>query len=232
MSHPNDAEDTFDAVAKHYEDEIQNAAGVSAGELAQEKAEAILDVLEPATPGEIPSLLDIGCGVGLIERHIKETEAHVTGIDVSKHSLEIAREHATSGTFKHYDGHQLPFPDGSFDAAVTICVLHHIPPQERAHFMSEMARVVRPGGLGIAIEHNPINPVTQLIVARCPFDKDAILLRASEMTRLFQTSGFADAHHHFTGFSPWRSRFIRSIERGIARVPLGAQYISIATRMP
>jgi hypothetical protein len=45
--------------------------------------------------------------------------------------------------------------------------------------MKEIQRVLRPGGVFSLIEHNPLNPVTRLIVSRTPVDGNAKLLTAS-----------------------------------------------------
>ena len=62
----------------------------------------------------------------------------------------------------HYDGALIPLEDASFDLAFASCVLHHIEPVERARATSELARVLRPGGLVAIYEHNPLNPLTRL----------------------------------------------------------------------
>jgi hypothetical protein len=55
--------------------------------------------------------------------------------------------------------------------------------------IAEMARVTRPGGMVAIIEHNPLNPVTRHIVSRCPFDRDAVLLRCGTGARLLAGAG-------------------------------------------
>ena len=47
------------------------------------------------------------------------------------------------------DVQELPFPDGTFDAAVAAWMLYHVPDRDRA--ISELARVLRPGGRLVAI---------------------------------------------------------------------------------
>ena len=78
-----------------------------------------------------------------------------------------------------YVGETLPYESSAFDLSIAICVLHHVPPTQWVGFLCEMRWVVRPGGLVCLIEHNPLNPLTKLVVALCEFDRDAVLLRRS-----------------------------------------------------
>lgn len=96
-------------------------------------------------------VLDIGCGVGRLTRVLAERAAHVHAIDVSAEMLEQARElnaHLTNVTWHHGDGTTLhPIEDDSIDAAVSHVVFQHIPdPQITLGYVSEMGRVLRPGG--------------------------------------------------------------------------------------
>src|SRR5258708_33071555 len=59
------------------------------------------------------------------------------------------------------DGRHAPFAGGSFDLVFAVCVLHHLAPgAQRDALVGEMARLARPGGLGVIWEPNPLNPLT------------------------------------------------------------------------
>lgn len=51
------------------------------------------------------------------------------------------------------------------------------------------ATVPEPGGILSVIEHNPLNPITRLIVSRTPVDADAHLLNAKHTRALLSSSG-------------------------------------------
>ena len=87
-----------------------------------------------------------------------------------------------------------------------------------------MARVLRPGGLALILEHNPWNPLTRLAVARCPFDDDAILLGPSEATRHLSGAGLVREEKRYILFFPFDARIFRRVESGLGALPLGAQY--------
>lgn len=215
----------FDHHAETYQATVRKAAGVSVDGLAREKARLIRDVLAAALgdPRRL-SVLDIGCGIGLIEAELEKEVGQLSAVDVSPRSVEFARSRVTSTRFQHYDGTSLPFADATFDAAFASCVLHHVKPVGRDAFMAEMLRVLRPSGLAILIEHNPLNPVTQLIVSRCPFDADASLLTCRRATRLLTGGGAKVVGRRFVGFSPIRNGFVERMERLVGWLPVGAQY--------
>jgi ubiquinone/menaquinone biosynthesis C-methylase UbiE len=101
-------------------------------------------------------LLDCGCGPGSITLDLAEVVApgEVVGIDIG--SAEVAAASAAAASrgctnvrFERADVYELPFPDGTFDAAFAHAVLQHLDDPRRA--LKEMRRVLKPGGVaGIA----------------------------------------------------------------------------------
>lgn len=92
--------------------------------------------------------LDVGCGTGALTATVAErcAPARLVGIDPAAGFLELARERLGGAAveFEQGDAQALPFPEGTFDRAVSGLVLNFVPDQARA--AAEMARVVRPGG--------------------------------------------------------------------------------------
>jgi ubiquinone/menaquinone biosynthesis C-methylase UbiE len=216
---------SFDHFADDYRAQVDLAAGVSVERLAGEKARLILEVLS-ARLGECRRLrvLDVGCGIGLVERELEDHVGFLCGVDMSRSSLELAKARAPSTSFALYDGGRLPFHDASFDAAFAISVLHHVPPAARTAFMAEMVRPVVPHGVVFFIEHNPLNPVTRRIVSRCAFDVDAVLLHRRETDQLLAGAGAPAAGVRYIGFSPLRHVLVERAERMVGWLPIGAQY--------
>jgi SAM-dependent methyltransferase len=93
-------------------------------------------------------VLDVGCGTGSLTLTWPEIAniAGVTGIDLTEPYLESARARNTDRriSFQQADARALPFEDNSFDRAFSMLVLQFIPDAARA--VTEMRRVVRPGG--------------------------------------------------------------------------------------
>ena len=95
-------------------------------------------------------VLEVGCGTGLILDRVARFASSAHGIDLSAGML--ARAAARGLTVGQASATALPLPDASVDVAYSFKVLAHIP--DIAGAMSEMARVVRPGGHVIAEFYN------------------------------------------------------------------------------
>ena len=92
--------------------------------------------------------LDVGCGTGNLSFALAQRRGvgAVCGIDISATYVERAVRHNSDPriAFKIADACALPFPDASFDHALSMLVLQFIPRPEVA--AREMRRVTRPGG--------------------------------------------------------------------------------------
>jgi hypothetical protein len=100
-----------------------------------------------------------------------------------------------------------------------------VPLDARARLTSEIRRILRPGGIACMIEHNPFNPVTQLIVRRTPVDADAILLTSGEARRVFAGAGFQSfSTEYFLYFPESLYKYLASLENLLSRAPGGGQY--------
>lgn len=108
--------------------------------------ESFLDWLSPAAGLH---WLDVGCGNGAFSELLMDrcAPSRITGIDPSEEQLQFARERPVSriANFVAGDAMFLPFTDTSFDAAVMPLVLFFVPDPKKG--LSEMMRVVRPGGV-------------------------------------------------------------------------------------
>ena len=101
--------------------------------------------------GKGKKVLECGCGTGLILEQTKKFVIKANGIDLSSGMIEKARSKGLDVTKASVT--EIPFPDGSFDVSYSFKVLAHVPDIHKA--LSEMARVVVPGGYVIAEFYNP-----------------------------------------------------------------------------
>ncbi len=101
-------------------------------------------------------VLEVGVGTGLaLPRYARDVT--VTGIDFSADMLARARakvadeglDHVTE--LRQMDARALDFPDDSFDTVVAMHLISVVPDPERV--MAEMARVCRPGGQVLLVNH-------------------------------------------------------------------------------
>jgi ubiquinone/menaquinone biosynthesis C-methylase UbiE len=98
--------------------------------------------------------LDVGCGTGAAACAIAgDGRLEVTGVDVDPQQVAAANDTAGRANlrFRVMDATALDFRDGEFDIVATSMTTHHIPDWERA--LSEMVRVLRPGGYLIYSDH-------------------------------------------------------------------------------
>ena len=192
------------------------------------KADYFLDILESHLgPTADQSVLDVGAGVGVFHPLLQPKLKALAGCDVSEACLRKAELANPRVAYKHYDGSRLPYDDNSFDAALTVCVMHHVPPENWAHFTAEMARVVRPGGLVAVFEHNPRNPLTMRVVNRCPFDEDAVLLKSNRTFSLLENAGLDADRPRFILSIPALGWVLRRLEGTLSWLRLGAQYYAV-----
>jgi len=99
--------------------------------------------------GQGASILDLGCGVGSTALLLNRScVLRVSAVDLSAANVAVARERAAAESadirFLRADVHELPFPDGSFDAALAECTLSLF--AKPAVALREIGRVLKPDG--------------------------------------------------------------------------------------
>lgn len=172
-------------------------------------------------------ILDFGGGVGNSIPYLKSQfgTAGIFLIDPSRRSLEIAgRRHGSAVSISHFDGASVPFADGQIDLVFVACVFHHIQHDRHVLLLREIERVLMPGGHLFVFEHNPLNPLTLKAVNDCPFDENAVLIRASQMEQKIADAGFSWLRARFTVFFPHMLRALRWAEPLLGHIPIGGQY--------
>lgn len=103
------------------------------------------------------SVLDAGCGPGTDTLDINEpvgAAGRAVGVDANPGMVDIARQRAaarnSNAAFCTADVRSLPFSDGSFDVVRCVLLLLHV--ENPAQAVTEMARVLRPGGQLVCID--------------------------------------------------------------------------------
>ena len=154
----------FDKLANNY-DELNHSMSLGVDNLWRKHA-----IMHLKKEGEIQSILDVATGTGelaiLAYKHIHPLE--IFGIDISDNMLKIAKEKISKTNmsetihFLNADCASLPFSDNHFDAVISAFALRNFENIEQC--MSEMHRVLRPGGKVVIIDLcNPVKfPMKQL----------------------------------------------------------------------
>ncbi len=114
-------------------------------------AELAVD-LAALRPGD--HVVDVGCGPGAAVRLAASRGATVVGVDPASVMLDVARWttwRRAGITWQVGAAEALPLPDASADVVWALSTVHHWPDVPAA--VAEVARVLRPGGRFVAIEH-------------------------------------------------------------------------------
>jgi ubiquinone/menaquinone biosynthesis C-methylase UbiE len=84
------------------------------------------------------SILEVGCGTGLLYEVIQEGKFkhRYTGTDFSPDMVKVGKTRYRGINIKVDDAEKMSFKDNSFDVVIMKAVLHHIPRPEKA--VSEM----------------------------------------------------------------------------------------------
>ncbi|MFJ5773048.1 class I SAM-dependent methyltransferase [Streptomyces sp. NPDC093094] len=131
-------------------------------------AEAVLGLLPP----DGAELLDVACGTGIVTRRLAAARpgTRVTGVDLAVAMARMASARLP-GRVLVGDSRRLPFPDASFDAVVSVWLLHLLDDADVRGVVAECARVLRPGGVYVttvdkAAAHNVGSDIDAVLASR------------------------------------------------------------------
>lgn len=116
---------------------------------------ALRAVVDLSGAGPEDTVLDVGCGGGLVVCAFAAVARHVTGIDLTPAMLDRAQHLAQSKglsnvSWQQGDVYALPFPNASFNVVVSRFTFHHF--QDPRAVLKEMRRVCVPGGRVLIID--------------------------------------------------------------------------------
>ena len=152
-------------------------------------------------------VLELATGPGLLAKHVAPTARRMIATDYSEGMIAEAKKGdcPENLTFEKADAMQLPYRDDSFDVVLIANALHIVPAPEKV--LSEIDRVLRPGGLLIApnfVEHKgTLGSRIWSGILRLAGVKFEHQWSAEEYVRFLETKG-------------WRVTFSRKMEARIA----------------
>lgn len=183
----------------------------------------IMKVRSKVVPLAAGEVLELGCGGGInMEFYDPARVTRLAGIDPSPKLLEMTRaaaaERGIAADIQGGVGEAMPFADASFDTVVTTFTLCSV--ADQAAVLSEIRRVLRPGGTALFLEHGAapdagvakwqrrIEPIWKRIGGNCHLTRP--------ITRSYETAGFA-VDKLGEGFMPKSPRPMAWVEYGTAR---------------
>ena len=168
----------------------------TSGAIANDDALRLL--VEAAGAGADDTVLDVGCGGGLVVCAFAAVVRHATGIDLTPAMLDHARTLAaqkglTNVSWQQGDVLPLPYPDASFSIVTSRFTFHHFP--DPLGVLKEMRRVCVPGGRVLVADTDAsADPLKAEAFNRMEKLRDPSHVRAmpaAELQALFRQAGLS-----------------------------------------
>lgn len=102
---------------------------------------------------DLGTACDMGCGPGQIARYLHERSVSMCGVDLSPVMIERARQLIPGVDFQTGDMRALNVPDNTWAGIAAFYSLIHIAPSELPRTLTELRRVLKPGGLLLIAFH-------------------------------------------------------------------------------
>ena len=140
-----------------------------------------LDLLASMVPLPGAQLIELGCGAARLAADLllRHPDARVTGLEVDERQMakNLVAPATVGLNFVNAGAQAIPFADGSFDGALMLKSLHHVPMALMAQALAEVARVLKPGGwlyVSEPVYAGPLNEIMRL------FNDEAVVRAAAQ----------------------------------------------------
>lgn len=130
-----------DALRRYYDGEM---AARAVRPLGEEREAALAGFVDLCRRERLSSVVEVGCGAGRDGVVLHASGLAYQGLDASSSSVELCRGLGLDAVLG--SALDLPFADDEFDAGWSMSTLMHLPGDGMATALSELGRVVRPGG--------------------------------------------------------------------------------------
>lgn len=233
----NNSDQEFNNYAKNYnyglDNPLKKIFGNKPDDFFKIKINWLLNLIKQTGAKEYKRLeiLDFGCGTGLFLKRINDLKLNInlSGADTSKAMLNEAQKiltgHSNSKLHLISDN---DLPPNHFDIIIVSSVLHHINKSARQATINYLTTLLKKDGYLIIFEHNPLNPLTNLIVKTTKIDQNAILLSPPEILNYLKKNyKIKFINLDYIMFFPPRFNynFINFLEKKFIKLPFGGQYV-------
>jgi SAM-dependent methyltransferase len=149
------------------------------------------------------SIVDLGCGTGLLTRSLAEPGRTVIGVDPSRTMLDFARQQPGAGAVTWIHGDASAIPPG-VTADLVICTgnaIMHVSPADLPATLTSIARALRPGGTFSFESRNPADRGWERWTPEATYtERDTAAGRLREWLEVTEVAGgrvVFDAHNVF-----------------------------------
>lgn len=164
-----------------------------------------------------PRIIELGCGAAQLSRKLlqRHPASHVTGLEVdARQMVKNAAQPQERLRFVNAGAQAIPFAAGSFDLALMLKSLHHVPLDLLDQALAEVHRVLRPQGLLYVSE--PVFAGALNEVMRLFHDEEVVRAAALAAVRRAVASGawqqvaevFFEMPVHYRDFAEFEARMI------------------------
>ena len=185
-----------------------NKPGWNDSETIKNILEFILNTFEKYDLDKSIKILELGCGDGELALSLAELGYNVSGVDISPTAIEWAKEKAKERNLNvdlfTGDVLNMEFKDNSFDLAIDSYCLHCIIGEDRAKFLKEIKRILKPEGVltGITMSNTIPDDIKPMFNERREMVKNGIagryIGRSDDILNEFEEVGFKIMDHSVT----------------------------------
>jgi ubiquinone/menaquinone biosynthesis C-methylase UbiE len=145
-----------DESARIYDVQVETLFFGAAGAMRRQAIPPIAEFVRGRDQRQL-RLLDVACGSGRFLGELAQAfpAMPMAGADLSQAYLDEAARFLHGRrtiTFQHANAETLPFTDGSYDIVTCVYLYHELPTDVRRRVTSEIARVLKPGGLFVFVD--------------------------------------------------------------------------------
>ena len=183
MVQHSDIKQSYDRVAERYAEEFFD-------ELTRKPEDCKLLEDFAGSVRDKGKVCDLGCGPGHVARYLKDRGVNIGGVDLSEEMVKIASRLNPDISFTAGNMLSLASPDSSLAGIVSLYAIIHVPRPQIVAALSEMNRVLKPGGSLLISFHDGEGELHRDEWYEKAVSLSVTLLGSDEMVEYVEAAGF------------------------------------------